>query len=258
MPATTYNVITPPALILYSRQHPAPALLQFLCLKDSALVWHERGTAMKIIVIGKPDLQTDHWISLLRSNITDDCRLLGLHSMPTVVSPDTLFILDLAVLEPSNCAGMLASLQAHGMRRAALINVDASVNHQTQLAALPGVCGLFARNASPEDFIRGIKAIVNGEYWLPRQVLCEHLEQTRHKIQPGLQGDNIKLSPKERQLLNLLTQGCSNDAIAHHLAISPHTVKAHFYNLYRKLQVHNRVQAVTWVQQHSDAMNGRL
>lgn len=211
---------------------------------------------MNVIMIGKQDLQTDHWLSLLRTHISADCKLLGAHSALPPDNTNTLFILDLGVLGPARCGEILATLHDHGLHRAALVNVDPHLN-QTRLAALPGVCGLFATGTRVEDFLRGIQAIVQGEYWLPRQVLCEHLEHTRHPMQPEAQNDGIKLSPKEKQLLNLLAQGCSNDAIADHLAISPHTVKAHFYNLYRKLQVHNRVQAVTWVQRHSDAMEGR-
>lgn len=212
---------------------------------------------MNVIMVGKPNLSTDHLLSVLRGNIAEDCRLLSEHSMLLGGSPDTLYVMDMAVLKPASCAEALSTLHAQGMRRAALINVSQTAN-QTQLASLPGVCGIFSTNMNHEDLIRGMKAIMTGQYWLPRQVLCEHLEKTRQKFQSSPSGNIVKLSLKERQLLTLLTQGCSNDAIANHLAISPHTVKAHFYTLYRKLQVHNRVQAVTWAQQHSDAMEGRL
>lgn len=212
---------------------------------------------MNVIMVGKPNLSTDHLLSILRGSITDDCRLLSEHSMLLGGNPDTLYVMDMAVLKPASCAEALSTLHAQGMRRAALINVSQTAN-QTQLASLPGVCGIFSTNINHEDLIRGMKAIMTGQYWLPRQVLCEHLEKTRQKFQSSPSGNIVKLSLKERQLLTLLTQGCSNDAIANHLAISPHTVKAHFYTLYRKLQVHNRVQAVTWAQQHSDAMEGRL
>lgn len=212
---------------------------------------------MNVIMVGKPDLSTDHFLSLLRGNVAANCRLLSEHSMLLGGNADTLYVLDMSILKPATCVETLSTLHAQGMRRAALINISPHAN-QTQLASLPGVCGLFSKDTSIEDLIRGMKAIAAGQYWLPRQVLCEHLEQTRQKIQPGDSRNIVKLSLKERQLLNLLTQGCSNDAIANHLAISPHTVKAHFYTLYRKLQVHNRVQAATWAQQHSDAMEGRL
>ncbi|MGC4094339.1 MAG: response regulator transcription factor [Polyangiaceae bacterium] len=212
---------------------------------------------MKVIIVGKPDLQTDLLLGLIRQNITPDCCLLGESELPLAVDASTLYVLDMAVLEPSACASALNVLNPRGKLRAALINIDSSTN-QALLAALPGVRGLFAKHAGAEEFIRGIKAILTGEYWLPRHVLCAHLEKTR-QLRSALPIDNsIKLSPKERQILTLLTQGCSNDAIANRLAISPHTVKTHFYNLYRKLQVRNRVQAATWAQQNSAALEERL
>ena len=212
---------------------------------------------MKVIMVGKPDLQTDLLLGLIRQNITPDCSLLGEDDLPPAVDARTLYVLDLAVLEPSACAAALNALNPRGKLRAALINVGSTTN-QALLAALPGVCGLFPKHAGAEDFLRGIKAILAGEYWLPRHVLCAHLEQTR-QLRPLQAFENtVKLSPKERQILTLLTQGCSNDAIANRLAISPHTVKTHFYNLYRKLQVRNRVQAATWAQQNSAALEDRL
>lgn len=212
---------------------------------------------MKVIIVGKPDLQTDLLLGLIRQDITPDCCLLGEDDLTLPVDARTLYVLDLAVLEPSACAAALNVLNPRGQLRAAIINVG-STTSQTLLAALPGVRGLFAKHAGAEEFIRGIKAIMAGEYWLPRHVLCAHLEQTRQLRSAQAVESHIKLSPKERQILTLLTQGCSNDAIAHRLAISPHTVKTHFYNLYRKLQVSNRVQAATWAQQNSAALEERL
>lgn len=212
---------------------------------------------MKVIIVGKPDLQTDLLLSLIRHNITPDCSLLNEDNLPLAVDARTLYVLDLAVLGPAACAAALNTLNPRGNLRATIINIDSNAN-QPLLAALPGVRGLFAVHSGADDFVRGIKAVMAGEYWLPRHVLCAHLEQTR-KIRTVSNGEsNIKLSPKERQILTLLTEGCSNDAIANRLAISPHTVKTHFYNLYRKLQVSNRVQAATWAQQNSSALEERL
>ncbi|HET8731925.1 MAG TPA: response regulator transcription factor [Moraxellaceae bacterium] len=205
---------------------------------------------MKIILVGQSDLQTDLLLNLLRQNVTPHCSLQGSEPLPADASPDTLFIVDLAAVGDAGTLVLLNAMHSQGLRRAALINVD-SQHDQPRLAALPGVCGLFPRQASAEHFLRGVQAILAGEYWLPRHVLCTHLENTRQLRPAERVSSGIKLSPKERQLLALLSQGCSNDVIAGRLSISPHTVKTHFYNLYRKLRVRNRVQAATWAQQHS-------
>jgi DNA-binding CsgD family transcriptional regulator/ssRNA-specific RNase YbeY (16S rRNA maturation enzyme) len=52
------------------------------------------------------------------------------------------------------------------------------------------------------------------------------------------------LSSREREVLRLMAQGLRNQEIANHLTVSDNTVKAHVKNIYRKLDVHDRVQAV--------------
>ncbi len=52
------------------------------------------------------------------------------------------------------------------------------------------------------------------------------------------------MTPREHNVLRLLAYGRSVDAIANELSISSATVRNHIQNILRKLQVHNRVQAV--------------
>lgn len=51
------------------------------------------------------------------------------------------------------------------------------------------------------------------------------------------------LTQREKEILALITEGKSNPEIAEALIISIHTVKAHIENIFRKLNVHNKVQA---------------
>jgi DNA-binding NarL/FixJ family response regulator len=53
-----------------------------------------------------------------------------------------------------------------------------------------------------------------------------------------------KLSKRQKQLILMLDQGLSNREIAEHLDISEHTVKVHFWRLFRRLGVNSRIQAV--------------
>jgi LuxR family maltose regulon positive regulatory protein len=61
---------------------------------------------------------------------------------------------------------------------------------------------------------------------------------------PGLQALAEPLSDREREVLRLVAEGLSNQEIAERLVLSPNTVKVHTYNLYDKLNVHSRTQAV--------------
>ena len=51
------------------------------------------------------------------------------------------------------------------------------------------------------------------------------------------------LTPREKQVLQLLAQGLSNKAIADKLILGPCTIKTHLHNIYRKLKVRNRTSA---------------
>ena len=54
------------------------------------------------------------------------------------------------------------------------------------------------------------------------------------------------LTNRENEILNLIADGYSNAKIADSLHISPHTVKTHTNNLFRKLDVPNRLKAALW------------
>lgn len=60
------------------------------------------------------------------------------------------------------------------------------------------------------------------------------------------------LTQRERQVLDLLMVGCSNQAIMEKLNISIHTVERHLANVYNKLGVHSRIQAIFHVRRLQD------
>lgn len=54
------------------------------------------------------------------------------------------------------------------------------------------------------------------------------------------------LTDRELQVLNLLTEGLTNEQIAERLFVSVHTVKANLENMFLKCGVHNRIQMIIW------------
>jgi len=52
------------------------------------------------------------------------------------------------------------------------------------------------------------------------------------------------LSPREEQVLQLMTKGMTNQQIAGHLCVTVHAVKFHLASIYRKFEVNNRTEAV--------------
>ena len=56
--------------------------------------------------------------------------------------------------------------------------------------------------------------------------------------------NEIKITPRDQQVLHLLVQGCSNKEIASHLNLSEQTVKNHVHNILRKVGATDRVDVV--------------
>jgi DNA-binding NarL/FixJ family response regulator len=108
-----------------------------------------------------------------------------------------------------------------------------------------GVKGIFYHQESYKILPKGIRAIVSGELWYPRKTICQAFlsAQKRHKIQH----DKIDcLTSREKEILIKIASGSGNREIADMLCISHHTVKTHIYNIYKKIDVKNRLQASHW------------
>jgi LuxR family transcriptional regulator of csgAB operon len=94
-----------------------------------------------------------------------------------------------------------------------------------------------------------MSSILEGEHWLPRKMLSDYLETTRSTYRQRTP-EVVDLTRKEKETLRVMVGGASNVDIANTLNVSPHTVKTHISNLFRKIKVSNRVQAVSWALEH--------
>jgi DNA-binding NarL/FixJ family response regulator len=107
-----------------------------------------------------------------------------------------------------------------------------------------GAAGFLKRSDPAETIRHAVKAIKAGAFFLdPERArgMVEELDALR-----GAAGRDAGdfLTPREREVLELLSDGLSARQVARRLALSERTVNTHVANLYRKLGVSNRVQAV--------------
>ncbi|MBU4420874.1 MAG: response regulator transcription factor [Proteobacteria bacterium] len=108
-----------------------------------------------------------------------------------------------------------------------------------------GVQGFFYEHDHLKRFPKGICAIFNGELWFSRKIMNEAMQ--KDKKQEGLQTRyETDLSHREIEIIAMIAGGASNKMIAEKLYISPHTVKTHLYNIFKKINVTNRLQAALW------------
>jgi DNA-binding CsgD family transcriptional regulator len=132
----------------------------------------------------------------------------------------------------------------------ALFNVRPGLVEALEKDAMArGIRGLFTDDQSMEVLVKGIKSIAVGEFWYTRKAMSRFLEKNITKNKSFIEvHDN--LTKRETQILTLIASGHSNTEIADNLHLSIHTVKTHVYNLYKKINVPNRLQAVFWAAQN--------
>jgi len=96
---------------------------------------------------------------------------------------------------------------------------------------------------SPQELINAIKAVHNGEIYIDRELILVTLKDYANNTKK----DEIFLDPlshKEEEVLELLCEGLSNREIAKVLRISEKTVKSHLTDIFSKLNVKSRLEAV--------------
>lgn len=113
-----------------------------------------------------------------------------------------------------------------------------------------GAQGYLSKKIEPHELFEMLRGVVKGEAPISRvtaaKILDEFARQGKHR-RPEQPVEH--LSPREQQVLELLTKGSTNKEIAAALGISDNTVKNHLRNILDKLHLENRVQAAAFALQ---------
>lgn len=108
-----------------------------------------------------------------------------------------------------------------------------------------GAHGYLSKTLPARELVAALEAVHAGEVVFSEAV-------ARARSAPGLDwpGRGEGLSDREAEILALITQGKSNADVARLTYLSPNTVKSYIRNIYRKLDIGSRTQAVLWGVQH--------
>ncbi|GMG78771.1 response regulator transcription factor [Bacillus safensis] len=108
-----------------------------------------------------------------------------------------------------------------------------------------GAKGYLLKDASRENLFNTIEAAIRGDILLQSNVASKVFESTVHKEpQEKLKTDNHLLTEKEMLVLQAVARGFRSKEIAFDMGISERTVKAHLTNIYQKLNVTSRAEAI--------------
>lgn len=123
---------------------------------------------------------------------------------------------------------------------------DEKVEQAIQL----GAAGYLMKDIDPGELAEAIRATLRGEMYLHPEAARRLAETLRPG--PGEQQEPLPdtLTDREREVLELVTRGLTNQEIANRLNIALKTVKAHVSSILQKLGLENRVQAALYALRH--------
>lgn len=107
------------------------------------------------------------------------------------------------------------------------------------------VQGVFYEHDTLDIFLKGVKSVLDGKLWFSRDIMTKFIFEGIDKDK-SLKKSSDHLTERQIEILALVSVGATNGEIADKLYISPNTVKTHLYNIFRKINVPNRVQASLW------------
>ncbi len=116
-----------------------------------------------------------------------------------------------------------------------------------------GANGYLLKDETPDKIYEGIKMIMEGGAPMSPTIATKSLQLLRNSLQLNTEAENVNfpISSREKDILEQLSKGLTYKQIADNLNISPSTVRKHIENIYKKLQVHNKLQAVQKAKKHN-------
>ena len=112
-----------------------------------------------------------------------------------------------------------------------------------------GASGYVLKGADPSDLINAVRIVHKGEVFLyptmAQRLVQDYLHRTAEETDPF-----PALSPREKEILQLLAEGHSSKEIAEKLVISPSTVHTHRSNLMDKLGLSTRYELIQFAREH--------
>ena len=119
-----------------------------------------------------------------------------------------------------------------------------------------GVAGFVLKDATFDEFVATIRAVAAGEKVLPPRMT----ETLFSQIALGGDGrgrervlEDVRMTRREREVIELIGEGLSNKEIAQRLNIAAHTVKSHVRNVMEKLALHTRLQIAAFARRDGSA-----
>lgn len=112
-----------------------------------------------------------------------------------------------------------------------------------------GVAGFVLKDATFDEFVATIRTVANGGKVLPPRMtesLFQQIAREVASVERKAVIEDVRMTRREREVIDLIGEGLSNKEIAQRLNIATHTVKSHVRNVMEKLALHTRLQIAAY------------
>jgi DNA-binding NarL/FixJ family response regulator len=190
---------------------------------------------MTVYVIDDHPLMRDA-LTMLVHRVKPGLKIIPIHKLNVVEStvekngPAELFCLDLQLPDTLGMSGVQV-LKAKFPDVPLAVVTSSSASEYEQRCLEAGADAFIEKSNSPAQIIAALRSLL----------VSDEDAATEDAATPA---GPTKLSKRQKQLILMLDQGLSNRDIAEKLEISEHTVKVHFWRLFRRLGVNSRTQAL--------------
>ncbi len=112
-----------------------------------------------------------------------------------------------------------------------------------------GANGFIMKDATIDELVSTIRSVALGADVVPPALtgtLLSHIAQQAAVRRMPDAAESVRMTKREREIMNLIAEGLSNKEIAQRLNIATYTVKSHVHNILEKLALHSRLQIAAY------------
>lgn len=112
-----------------------------------------------------------------------------------------------------------------------------------------GVSAFVLKDATFDEFVATIRSVAGGQKVLPPRMTQSLFSQIANEADGRERErvlEDVRMTRREHEVIDLISEGLSNKEIAHRLNIATHTVKSHVRNVMEKLALHTRLQIAAY------------
>ena len=162
--------------------------------------------------------------------------------------PDIL-LLDLRMPEKDGLA-VLTEVNFESLSTRVIVLTAAEDDRDVIRAMRLGARGMVLKQSASDLLLKSIRQVHEGEIWLDNRMTAEVIDAFKKSAESGQRREKPLLSDREKEVVQLVSQGFRNREIGEKLFISEQTVKNHLHNIFDKLGVSDRLELALYAIHH--------